>query len=470
MAKQPIKNTDKLLSDIQANILKGHGRRFAAHVLFNIKQEGAQPFLNWLAGFEVTSAKQQLEDGVMYKTLQPPPELTSFIQCLYLSFQGYKALGWEKWAPEGEPFRKGMKKRQSELTDPPVENWDAKFIFKDKGKDEGIDGMLLIAHDHQISLHERLQALYQEVSPFLDIHIHFGRMIRNESGDGIEHFGYVDGISQPLFLEQDIERFKAKQRSSNHWDPSSNAEEILLAWEPKTGEQLGSYFVFRKLEQNVKGFKESEEKLAEILRYEGESAEIIGAYAVGRFENGAPVVLSGSEHSEDPLTNNFNYKDDTHGRKCPFHAHIRKVNPRDEQLKRTGGSDTNRRLIARRGIPYDEFGRRFIDEANDVVDPEHHPSYGVGLLFMAFMNDIEDQFEFIQQNWANSPDGPSKNIGVDPVIGQTQAGNNPAQQWPITWGNSVKAPADFHGFVTMKGGEYFFAPSVKFLKQILSPA
>lgn len=462
MEKHAIKANDSRLESIQANILKGHGRRFAAHVFFSIREGRVQEFLHWLSTFEVTSAKQQLEDSLLYKALTPPAEFTNIVQCLYLSFEGYKVAGWESWAPEDAAFKDGMKHRQN-LSDPSLDNWEEKFR-------SNIHGMLLFAHDHEGKLQERLQRLYQEVNLFLSIQVQFGRMIRNENGDGIEHFGYVDGISQPLFLEQDIARFNSKNKPPIQWDPSSNADEILLAWEPKTEEQIGSYFVFRKLEQNVKGFKESEEKLAEILRYEGESAEIIGAYAVGRFENGAPVVLSGSEHSEDPLTNNFNYKDDTHGRKCPFHAHIRKVNPRDEQLKRTGGSDTNRRLIARRGIPYDEFGRRFIDEANDVVDPEHHPSHGVGLLFMAFMNDIEDQFEFIQQNWANHPDGPSRNIGIDPVIGQTIPGNNAAQQWPITWGNSVKVPADFHGFVTMKGGEYFFAPSVKFLKQILSLA
>jgi Dyp-type peroxidase family len=458
MSKESIKSIDARLDHIQANILKGHGRRFAAHIFFSIKNGGLQSFLEWLPKFDVTSAKQQLEDSERYKRLRLNAVNTNFVQCIYFSYSGYKAAGWEPWAPDNSAFRSGMKSpdRQKLLSDPPVTAWDN--IFQSE-----VHGMILIGHDDQNLLKERLLQLDAQISSFLSFQIQFGRMIRNESGDGIEHFGYVDGISQPLFLEQDINRFMNKNHQPLQWDPSSDADEILLAMEPKTGAQLGSYFVFRKLEQNVKGFKESEEKLAKVLQYEGEAEEIIGAYAVGRFENGTPVLLSGSEDLEDRLTNNFNYDEDELAKKCPYHAHIRKVNPRNAELKRSGGGANNRRLIARRGIPYDDYGRRFLDEENDVIDQSHHPTKDVGLLFMAFMNDIQDQFEFIQQKWANHADGPTQNIGIDPVIGQTNLGNEAMQQWPLTWNSSVKVPADFHGFVTLKGGEYFFAPSLKFL-------
>jgi hypothetical protein len=41
-----------------------------------------------------------------------------------------------------------------------------------------------------------------------------------------------------------------------------------------------------------------------------------------------------------------------------------------------------------------------------------------------------------------------------------------AQLWPKEWGKDDKMPFDFYNFVTMKGGEFFFAPSISFLKNI----
>jgi hypothetical protein len=39
-------------------------------------------------------------------------------------------------------------------------------------------------------------------------------------------------------------------------------------------------------------------------------------------------------------------------------------------------------------------------------------------------------------------------------------------QWPTNWGSSTKKPAAFGDFVTMRGGEYFFAPSLSMLKSL----
>jgi hypothetical protein len=56
--------------------------------------------------------------------------------------------------------------------------------------------------------------------------------------------------------------------------------------------------------------------------------------------------------------------------------------------------------------------------------------------------------------------------GLDPVIGQS-SGGEPPQQWPNTWGKATPTTGfDFQGFVKMLGGEYFFAPSIGFLKSL----
>jgi deferrochelatase/peroxidase EfeB len=90
------------------------------------------------------------------------------------------------------------------------------------------------------------------------------------------------------------------------------------------------------------------------------------------------------------------------------------------------------------------------------------PDGPVGLLFMCFQRDITQQFEFIQQSWLNYT---NIGIGLDPVAGQS-SGKTPPQRWPSVWGESPSVALDLNKVVTLKGGEYFFAPSKPFLRSV----
>ena len=69
---------------------------------------------------------------------------------------------------------------------------------------------------------------------------------------------------------------------------------------------------------------------------------------------------------------------------------------------------------------------------------------------------MANQFEFLQ-----------KASGVnDPVTGQSPDGRAPEMQFPSPWGSHGRKRCTFHGFVTMMGGEYFFAPSKYFLERL----
>jgi hypothetical protein len=75
------------------------------------------------------------------------------------------------------------------------------------------------------------------------------------------------------------------------------------------------------------------------------------------------------------------------------------------------------------------------------------------------------QFDFTQAVWANNPGfpvGPPPPPGLDPVIGQ---GARPGQSYPLTWSESDRSvvPAIAQA-VRMRGGEYFFMPSLPFLR------
>ena len=105
------------------------------------------------------------------------------------------------------------------------------------------------------------------------------------------------------------------------------------------------------------------------------------------------------------------------------------------------------------------------------------PAKDVGLLFMCFQQNVEDQFEFIQRTWADNEHFPTgiptlgvfqKDTGDDPLIGQNK---DESQRWPKSWGDkdAGKKTFNFESAITLEGGEYFFAPSMAFLKGLATP-
>ncbi|KAB0677609.1 hypothetical protein F6X38_18075 [Aureimonas leprariae] len=379
---------------------------------------------------------------------------------------GYEALDAPDAIPQDEAFLAGMQARgpgaavAPPINDPEVTEWE-------EGYRDRIDALLLVAADEAAEAADvadhwkgRLSAAGATL-----LHEEPGKAQRRkvaEKFEGVEQFGYVDGRSQPLFLAEDV-----KREPRSFWDPAFPPSQFLVD-DPGDDEatSLGSFFVFRKLEENVKGFKDKEDELSAALGLAGGPfEERAGALIVGRFEDGSPVVLNPLP-TDMPPVNDFDFRHDEAGSRCPFIAHIRKTNPRGESpfhLATDIGVATTARqershIMARRGITYGE--RQYDEETNDFTD---RPTTGVGLLFMAYMSSIENQFEFTQATWANNADFVTGGVGVDPVIGQ----GPPA---PITvpdgWSGASAADFDFGRFVTMKGGEYFFAPSRDFLKNV----
>ncbi len=101
------------------------------------------------------------------------------------------------------------------------------------------------------------------------------------------------------------------------------------------------------------------------------------------------------------------------------------------------------------------------------VDPifAQMPNGGVGLLFMSFQKSIQNQFEFIQRNWVNNANFPQSGDGLDPIIGQNGSDNISTGKYAVSYNDTTTLEEkSFDHFVTMKGGEYFFAPSIPFLK------
>jgi len=329
--------------------------------------------------------------------------------------------------------------------------------------------------------------------------------------DGIEPFGFTDGISQPL-LDWDRRR-AARDAERKDYSNLSCLGEYLLGYPNEYGGYTdrplldpalagallpraedapdradlgrnGSYLVMRQLRQDVQGFWRF------IDRQAGGDAgrrETIASAMVGRRRDGAPLVGAADETIEGGGAagdlNAFTYRSDPDGLRCPLGAHIRRSNPRNADLppgppglvswlKRTLGFDaealdhdlvasTRFHRLLRRGREYgtEVSPAQALGEASSNAD--------TGLHFICLGANIARQFEFVQNAWAMAVrfDGlPSES---DPLLG-TRA---PAADGTPTDGFSMPradgAAERITGlpqFVTVLGGAYFFLPGIRALR------
>ena len=259
-----------MLSDLQANILKGHGRRCSRHLLIQFSSRDAgKRFVRAIAPL-LTSALEQLRQTERYKALQVSG---GPVLCAYLSAKGYRFLGCEAKMPKAadeNAFSDGLAART--VGDDPA--------TVEPGYREDIHLKLLLAGDPDSAtswtseivdhLETRLLNLLSGAGGAAGgggrvVASETGRAILNARGDGLEHFGYVDGRSQPLLLTEDVAAEKAAS-GIDKWDPTFPLRQVLVK-DPGSPDAhaFGSYFVMRKLEQDVAGFSAAEDALDEEL-------------------------------------------------------------------------------------------------------------------------------------------------------------------------------------------------------------
>ncbi len=200
------------------------------------------------------------------------------------------------------------------------------------------------------------------------------------------HFGFKDGVSQPQITG-------APDTGPGTYDgqetvpPGAFLFGYASQWanfrypvpRPEQFGRNGTFAVFRVMKQEVAQFAEYLEKRAQAERI---SEDQIAALLCGRERNGEPLVAPRSRSIND-----FDYAMDPEGKACPFDSHIRRTNPRGEHI---AGGDARKHPIIRRGMPYGPKYRR-----SEPDDKER------GLIGLFIGVSIEDQFEFIMQNWMN---------------------------------------------------------------------
>ena len=284
-----------------------------------------------------------------------------------------------------------------------------------------------------------------------------------------EHFGFTDGFGNPDYLgvERSSQPGQGKLMPNGSWAPLATGE-LLLGYADEAGElpvapvphllaSNGTFMVYRKLHQNLATFRVY---LDEHSALYGGGKEKLAAKFIGRWRDGTPIELSPDRPdpsiAHDPnRSTNFTFGGDPEGTRCPVGAHVRRVHPRD-----AFGFDSkliDRRRITRRGLPYG----RFAAEGEPATDQEER-----GVIFMALNANISRQFEFVQQQWIE--------YGNDAHLGNEKdmlMGNHGGEGRFFIQGDTGSTNPPFvcgglPNFVELRGGDYFFLPSITALGMI----
>jgi len=493
---EPLFPTEKIQGDILAGLLK----RRETLLFFQINS--AARFKVFLAGLELTSMKESLAQRDLIQqrkdagieTLVPTAGLN-----IALTYAGLKDLGVKGLdeAPGLDVFRGGMATRTAILSDPPSTSWR---ILRDN---RHLHGVFIVTGSSEAEIADIISLRLGPVPG------HGWHVLHTESGQvrpdpvrGHEHFGFADGVSQPgvrgqvepgkpLHPTTSADENQAAPGQDLLWPgeflfgyPSQkpDAPEFTVKGEdsrpPVPFMQDGAFLVFRRLAQRVPELHHAVAAAAADtgVSTDKASAELLGAQLIGRWKSGAPIIktpLADNPELADgtPNVNDFEFGDDRNGLVCPWAAHVRKAYPRDDVRHNTSPSEaeadaaeafTQTHRMMRRGIA---FGSELT--TREALSGHSNPAHPRGLLFKCYVTSIEDQFEFVQQTWANSDDFSQPGAGIDPIIGQVAGHEAPFRgAAPRSKVPDKKPVFDFGRFVHMEGGEYFFAPSITALKAL----
>jgi Dyp-type peroxidase family len=289
-----------------------------------------------------------------------------------------------------------------------------------------------------------------------------------------EHFGYTDGFGNPDYegVERDTIPGQGKLTADGKWAPLATGEFILGY--PDEARELpacpvpyllginGTYMAYRKLHQNVARFRVYLDEKGK--QYAG-GKEKLAAKFVGRWQDGTPLELSPDRADPALVRNqsrntNFTYGQDQDGARCPLGSHIRRANPRD--AFGFNGDLVNRRRIMRRGMPYGDY----TPEDQLASDQDEH-----GIVFMALGASLFRQFEFVQQQWISYGNDARLGSDKDLLVGcHSGGGDKFVVQGAADAGNAPFICGGLPDFVEMRGGDYFFLPSLTALRLIADGA
>jgi deferrochelatase/peroxidase EfeB len=430
------------LDDIQGLVLRGYNKAFARHLVLEIEDAGAFKSLLGTLADEDPASGPFLTVATDWRDKPGGGAL-----CVSLGFtnEGLEALGVDT-ATFPEEFRAGAAKRaEQEVRDTGPshpDHWDPE---------------LRAARPHAIV------SLYAQSEDELDVATAAilgggvrlaGRFDAHRlSDDHREHFGFADGLSQPTLplerpagLPDPFPQVPIGEFVLGH--PGQRPRPWAPVPEPAELGRNGSFAAFRVMGQDVRGFLDYIETESERL---GIDSELLAAKMCGRWRSGEPLALRPSQSDPDierKDLNQFDYKDDQAGMRCPRGAHIRRAFPRSQRV--VDDFDGFERRIVRRAMPY---GPPY--EPGGADEPR-------GLVGMFICASLEQQFEYVMRQWLN--DGLFTG-----GLGRTRdplTGNNDKDESLLNLPGEPRAveAKGFPNFVTTRWSAYLFLPSMTGLK------
>jgi Dyp-type peroxidase family len=457
-------------SEVQGIILHGYGHMpEARYVLLNVPKSGPSAALfGWLRELELTSA----QDGSRAENAR---RTRGHLTNIAFSHDGLEALGVDDTlcCRFATPFVQGSHHEYRARVNGDVgENAPEHWSW---GGPHNRVHLVLLVYAKDATAVERVVARYlEETRGYLD---HVTTLEGTTLPGRKEHFGFRDGIAQPTVqgsgrAELPDNTIAAGEILLGHRDGYGNVSQSPMSSAGFAFGHNGSYLVFRQLEQDVPGFWR-------YLAAQSPDPVTLASKMVGRWPSGAPLIRHPERDPDERRfedQNDFFYlsndqDNDRYGARCPFGAHVRRMNPRDWQL---GGSReeslelSNLHRIVRRGRPYGEPLTESMTPASMLAEPatSARAQKRRGLQFLCFNTNLERQFEFVQQQWANNPNFAGLNGGADPVLGTART---PEQlridapsflvQSDVKVGTAPRCTG-LQSFVRVVGSAYFFMPSL----------
>ncbi|KAJ7154707.1 fungal peroxidase [Mycena filopes] len=299
------------------------------------------------------------------------------------------------------------------LGDPGTANWVPQFVGT------GIHGVMLLASDTIDNINTELASLKSKLGDSITEIYSLQGAARPGNEQGHEHFGFLDGISNPA-----VEGFQTPL-PGQAVVPTGEilvGEDGDLTSRPPWAKD-GSFLVFRQLQQIVPEFNKFllDNPIHIPALTPAQGSELLGARMIGRWKSGAPVFLAplvdDPALGADPTrNNNFTYAlpgqtvaNATDQSKCPFSAHIRKTRPRAD----LGLPETNNHHVVRGGIPYGP-------EVTAAEAASNTTTIDRGLAFVCYQSSTSAGFQFLQRAWADNVKFVHPGVGFDPIIGANQ--------------------------------------------------
>lgn len=511
-----------VFNDIQGLILRGYTFPYIRYIVFNMADKaGARAFLAKLlpgaSDLEITSAKQwdrnnrpeySLNIGLTYSGMRfliDEHNLETVVSNTSDIFNLYKQGAVSDALTVGDIG----------ASDPG--NWwtrSAKWLLPTKKPSDTQDELHALvtiyadSAENRQKYHQKLLNLVpgtDEAPALLEAYIQDSDPL--DAGEDYIHFGYKDSFSQPRLSDvpwnTNVGRLMAGKGliddrpcvppyqfviTPQFKDPTeSDPDNISPVYRTHPLLHNGSFAAFRVLHQDVKAFKE----FINEPRGEGITPELVAAKMCGRWFDGTPLMVSPDKPFE-PKTDddklegfdftNFNYLtptanqrgvnlSDEFGKLCPYAAHIRRTNPRDDDKVKGNENNAENKRIMRRAGPYGP-------DYNE-IKPDNIPRGLVGLFICA---DLSAQFSFIMGSWVmngkfrtrgkNVDLSPNKS-GIDPLFGIDDRMSDHKNFAFLPPGSPAEPTKDDYKvlkglpqFIRTDGGLYVFLPGIEGLRHL----